>query len=158
MNYIKPSLLFLFEIRLYFPYTNLKIAEGECKKKTSKTNIKRLLQQKEECVRKEKKRTPMRKGCFWKRYYYLFLWDLIFPARSKVEDKIVNGYDVNKNCMPRPWMLFITWWEFWELFTIDWILNTEKIPTIETNIISGSQRDRATALVLATVAVSSSIK
>ena len=154
INLIKLSLLFLFEIWIYFPYTNIKIAEGEYKK-NKKTNIKRLLQQKEECVRKEKKRTPMRKGWFWRRYYYLFLWDLIFPARSKVEDKIVNGYDVNKNCMPRPWMLFITWWE---LFTINWILNTEKIPTIETNIISGSQRDRATGLVLATVAVSSSIK
>ena len=36
MNYIKPSLLFLFEIRIYFPYTNLKIAEGEYKNKQVK--------------------------------------------------------------------------------------------------------------------------
>ena len=31
INLIKLSLLFLFEIWIYFPYTNIKIAEGEYK-------------------------------------------------------------------------------------------------------------------------------
>ena len=54
-NYIKPSLLFLFEIRLYFPYTNLKIAEGECKKKQVKQISKYYYSKKKNVSEKRRK-------------------------------------------------------------------------------------------------------